>query len=52
MNNENIKTIIGGLMSIKILETGMKIIDKQKKKIKGDLIYGKEKKTKKIQNRW
>ena len=41
-----IRTAIGGLVSIKVLETGMKVINRNRNKIKGGLLFAQEKKKK------
>jgi len=47
MNNDGvIKTAIGGLVSIKVIETGMKLITNSKKKINKNGIFDSKKKNK------
>lgn len=50
MNNDGvIRNAIGAVVGIKLLETGMKVVDKQRKKLKKDgNIFGLSKKN----NKW
>lgn len=46
MNNEGIiRNVVGALVSIKVLETGSKIIMRQQKKIKGNGLFSTKKKN-------
>ena len=46
MNNGIIRTAIGAVVGIKVLETGMKVIHHQQKKIKSEgLLFSKSKKN-------
>lgn len=45
-SNSIIKNVVGAIVGIKVLETGMKLVDRNKTKIKGGLLDVKTKKKK------